>query len=112
MKLLFFDDFRLGVSDGNTVVDVVDVVKDIPHLDPQHLLVGVIQRFPQLHSGLQQAAASGQKRPLEEVRIRSPVPHPANIVTSAANNMEDATHTAPGPINATTKAARAACCWC
>src|SRR5205823_4296032 len=100
MKLLFFDDFRLGVSDGNSVVDVMDVVKDIPHLDPQQLLVGVIQRFPQLHNRLQQAAASGQKRPLEEVRIRPPVPHPANIVCMAVNYMEHGTRTEPAPINA------------
>jgi hypothetical protein len=29
MKLLFFDDFRLGVLKGDAVVDVSDTVKDI-----------------------------------------------------------------------------------
>jgi hypothetical protein len=30
MKLAFFDDFKLGVVAGDKVVDVTDVVKDIP----------------------------------------------------------------------------------
>src|ERR1700688_5054760 len=45
MKLLFFDDFRLGVLHGDSVVDVSDVVKDIPHLEPQDLISGLIERF-------------------------------------------------------------------
>ena len=34
MKILFFDDWKLGVLNGENVVDVSDVVKDIPHLGP------------------------------------------------------------------------------
>ena len=107
MRLMFFDNFRLGVLRDDLVVDVTSAVRDVPHLDPQQLLVGVIQRFPQLHNVLQQAAASGQKRPLEEVRIRPPVPHPANIVCMAVNYMEDGTRTEPAPINAFMKSASA-----
>ena len=36
MKLLYFDDFKLGVlKDGDKVVDVSAVVQDIPHTGPQ-----------------------------------------------------------------------------
>ncbi|TKW80371.1 MAG: fumarylacetoacetate hydrolase, partial [Bradyrhizobium icense] len=31
MKLVYFDDFKLGVLKGETVVDVSAEVKDIPH---------------------------------------------------------------------------------
>ena len=34
MKLLLFDDFKLGVLRGDAVVDVSDTVKDIPHTGP------------------------------------------------------------------------------
>jgi 2-keto-4-pentenoate hydratase/2-oxohepta-3-ene-1,7-dioic acid hydratase in catechol pathway len=101
MKLLFFDDFRLGVlNEQSQVVDVMDVVKDIPHLDPQQLIVGVIERFPELHGPLQQAAARGQARPADSVRIRPPLPHPTNIICMAVNYMEDGTRSEPAPINA------------
>ena len=31
MKILYFDDFKLGVLKGDKVVDVSAAVKDIPH---------------------------------------------------------------------------------
>ena len=44
MKLLFFDDFKLGVLKGDAVVDVSDVVRDIPHTGPGNLISGLIER--------------------------------------------------------------------
>jgi len=107
MKLLFFDDFRLGVLRGDSVVDVSDVVKDIPHLDPQGLMRGLIVRFDQYRGKLEQAAASGQGKPLEQVRVRPPLPRPSNIVCMAVNYMEDGTRAEPAPINAFMKSPNA-----
>src|SRR5437764_15352905 len=45
MKLLFFDDYKLGVLNGDTVVDVSNVVRDIPHVGPHDLINGLIERF-------------------------------------------------------------------
>ncbi len=45
MKLLYFDDFRLGVLKGDTVVDVSKTVKGIPHTGPHDLINGLIERF-------------------------------------------------------------------
>ena len=44
MKLAFFDDFKLGVVAGDKVVDVTDVVKDIPRLEPQDVMRAVRRR--------------------------------------------------------------------
>lgn len=103
MKLLFFDDFRLGVLHGNSVVDVSDVVKDIPNLQPQDLIRGVIERFADYRGPLEQAAARGQGKPIDQVRVRPPLPKPSNIVCMAVNYMEDGTRAEPAPINAFTK---------
>ena len=100
MRLMFFDDFRLGVLRDDLVVDVTAAVRDVPHLDPQQLMRGVIERFDQLRAPLEQAAADGQGRPLDSVRVRPPLPHPANIICMAVNYMEDGTRTEPAPINA------------
>src|SRR5262249_55423090 len=40
MKLLYFNDFRLGVLKGDTVVDVTSVVQKIPHTGPGDLMNG------------------------------------------------------------------------
>ena len=60
MKLLFFDDYKLGVVKGDRVVDVSSVVRDIPHTGPGDLINNLIARFDQYRGKLEDAAASGQ----------------------------------------------------
>ena len=47
MKLLFFDDFKLGVVKGENMVDVSDVVRASP-LGPHDLISGLIEQFDDL----------------------------------------------------------------
>src|SRR6266851_538741 len=82
MKLLFFDDFKLGVLKGDAVIDVSDAVKDIPHTGPHNLISGLIERFADYKGRLDGAAARGQGKPVNQVRIRPPLPKPYNIVTA------------------------------
>src|SRR6059058_4493358 len=101
MKILYFNDFRLGVLKGdNSVVDVTAIVQDIPHTGPGDLINGLIERFASYRSKLEQAAAQGSGVPLASVRIRPPLPKPANIDCMAVNYMEDGTRSEPAPINA------------
>ena len=100
MKLLFFDDFRLGVLAGNSVVDVSDVVRDIPHTRPHDLMSSLIERFAEYRGRLESAARSGSGVALENVRIRPPLPRPNAVVCMAVNYMEDGTRSEPAPINA------------
>ena len=107
MKLMFFDDFKLGVVKGDNVVDVSAVVKDIPHTSPNGLMVGLIERFDACRPKLEAAVAGAAGVPLKGVRIRPPLPSPANMDCMAVNYMEDGTRTEPAPINAFHKAANA-----
>jgi 2-keto-4-pentenoate hydratase/2-oxohepta-3-ene-1,7-dioic acid hydratase in catechol pathway len=100
VKLLYADDFRLSVLTGDTVVDVMDAVRDIPHLGPHDLISGLIARFAQYRGRLDEAAKRGKGTPLAQVRIRPPLPKPSNIVCMAVNYMEDGTRSEPAPINA------------
>jgi 2-keto-4-pentenoate hydratase/2-oxohepta-3-ene-1,7-dioic acid hydratase in catechol pathway len=100
VKLLLFDDFKLGVLRGDGVVDVSDVVKDIPHTGPGDLMSGLIARFPDYRKKIEEAAGRGKPVPVSGVRIRPPLPKPTNIVCMAVNYMEDGTRTEPAPINA------------
>jgi 2-keto-4-pentenoate hydratase/2-oxohepta-3-ene-1,7-dioic acid hydratase in catechol pathway len=100
MKLLFFDDFKLGVLKGDAVVDVSDVVRGIPHTGPHNLLSGLIERFADYKGRLEEAGQRGQGVAVSQVKIRPPVPKPYNIVCMAVNYMEDGTRAEPAPINA------------
>jgi len=100
MKLLFFDDFKLGVLKGEAVVDVSDVVRDIPHTGPGNLISGLIERWADYKGRLEAAASQGKGVPVSQVRIRPPLPKPTNIECMAVNYMEDGTRAEPAPINA------------
>src|SRR5579885_62205 len=98
MKLLYFDDFKLGVLTGASVVDVSAAVRDIPHVGPGDLMNGLIERWDAYKGKLEAAAASGSGVPLASVRIRPPCPGPKNIDCMAVNYMADGTRSAPATI--------------
>jgi 2-keto-4-pentenoate hydratase/2-oxohepta-3-ene-1,7-dioic acid hydratase in catechol pathway len=100
MKILFFDEFKLGVLKNDSVIDISDMVRDIPHTGPHNLISGLIERFSDYRGAIEQAAAAGPARPLAGVRIRPPLPQPVNIICMAVNYMEDGTRKEPAPINA------------
>jgi 2-keto-4-pentenoate hydratase/2-oxohepta-3-ene-1,7-dioic acid hydratase in catechol pathway len=100
MRLVFFDDFRLGVLQGDSVVDVSEAVRDIPHTGAHDVINGVIARFGEYRPRLEAAARSGAGIPVGRVRLRPPLPRPTNIVCMAVNYMEDGTRSEPAPINA------------
>ncbi len=100
MKILFFNDFKLGVVKGDRVVDVSAAVGDIPHTGPHNLISGLIERFADYRGALEKASAEGNGVPLASVRIRPPLPRAVNIDCMAVNYMEDGTRKEPAPINA------------
>jgi len=100
VKLLFFDDFRLGVLEGDAVADVSDVVRDVVATGPHDVIRTVIERFGEYRGRLEAAARRAARTPVSGVRIRPPLPRPANIVAMAVNYMEDGTRAEPAPLNA------------
>jgi len=106
MKLVYFDDFRLGVVKGDAVVDVTAAVQDIPRTGPHDLISGLVERFGQYRKRLEDAAR-GQGIALAKVRIRPPLPRPGNIDCMAVNYMEDGTLKELPPMNAFHKASSA-----
>jgi 2-keto-4-pentenoate hydratase/2-oxohepta-3-ene-1,7-dioic acid hydratase in catechol pathway len=107
MKIMYFDDFKLGIVAGannDTVVDVSAVVQSIPHTGPHDLINNLIADFDNWRAKLEAAAASGKGVPISSVRIRPPLLRPGTIDCMAVNYMEDGTREAPAPINAFNKA--------
>lgn len=98
MKICYFDDYRLGIIRDDAVVDVTDVVSDIPHIDRRGLIAGLIENFDAYRARLE--GADGAAKPLADVSLRPPLPQPRTIDCMAVNYMEDGTRDAPAPINA------------
>jgi 2-keto-4-pentenoate hydratase/2-oxohepta-3-ene-1,7-dioic acid hydratase in catechol pathway len=99
VKLLFFNDFRLGVVRGDEVIDVGAAVKQLPHVGPADLINAVIAGFEDVRGDLESAARDGEGVPLSSVRIRPPLPRPTTIACMAVNYMEDGMRDEPAPIN-------------
>jgi 2-keto-4-pentenoate hydratase/2-oxohepta-3-ene-1,7-dioic acid hydratase in catechol pathway len=99
VKLVYFDDFRLGVLAGDSVVDVSALVREVPHTGPHDLISGLIARFDAYRGRLAEAAR-GKGVALASVTLRPPLPKPGAIDCMAVNYMEDGTRSAPAPLNA------------
>ena len=76
MKLMYFNDYKLGVIKGEAVVDVSAVVQNIAHTGPHDLISGLIERFAEFRPRLEEATARGKGMPLADVKVRPPLPKP------------------------------------
>ena len=99
MKLALFDGFKLGVVVGDGVMDVSDVVADVPRLEPEDLMRALIPRFGDYKERLQHAAERGRPSPTSEVTLRPPVPRPRTIACMAVNYIEEDPAPELPPIN-------------
>ena len=59
MKILYFDDFKLGILRGTDVVDVSAVVQDVPHTGPHDLITNLIADFDNYRERLEAGTADG-----------------------------------------------------
>jgi 2-keto-4-pentenoate hydratase/2-oxohepta-3-ene-1,7-dioic acid hydratase in catechol pathway len=90
MRIVFFDEFRLGVlagAGGERVVDVTGRVGDAG-LSPQARLQALVAGWDDLAPALKEAAAGDGGVPLDSVRLRPPVPRPGQLVCMAGNYRE------------------------
>jgi 2-keto-4-pentenoate hydratase/2-oxohepta-3-ene-1,7-dioic acid hydratase in catechol pathway len=104
MKLLCFNDNRVGVLKGDSVVDITPVIRNIPHHGAGDLMNGLIASFATMRGRIDKAVAAGRGLPVAQVKILPPLPKPVNIECMAVNYMENGTRSAPAPINAFHKA--------
>ena len=96
MKLVLFDDFVPGVLSGDNVVDVSDRVSDVPHVDGQTWMSGIIARFDDYRAALEDAASAGGGVPASDVRLRAPLPEPKRMICMAGNYMESGSRSLVG----------------
>jgi 2-keto-4-pentenoate hydratase/2-oxohepta-3-ene-1,7-dioic acid hydratase in catechol pathway len=100
MKLAYFDDWRVGVIEGEGIVDVTSSLSHLPHRDRKDLMEAIIRGFEDCGPRIAAAVSTGRPLPLGDVTLRAPLPKPRQIDCMAVNYMEDGTLPAPPAINA------------
>lgn len=88
MKLVLFDDFKLGVLQEERILDASSAVKGLGYHTPQELMQMVIGQWSTLQPQIQQAIAGQSGVPLTQVRVRPPLPRPGQLVCLAGNYLE------------------------
>jgi hypothetical protein len=68
MRLLFFDDYRLGVLRDSAVIDVSGLVSDIPRAHPQDIIASVIERWSEFAPRFAEASDHASGVELASVR--------------------------------------------
>lgn len=90
MKLAFFNDYQLGVINGDRIVDVGSAVDGISYHSPQELINMLIEDFGNLRAQIESAAAEGDGVSLTDVNLRAPLPRPGQLLCLAGNYIEPA----------------------
>ncbi len=86
MRLARYDDDRLGVVEGERVLDVSAVLERLPALRwPLPLGDVLIARLEDLRPEIARLAADAPAKPLAEVRLLSPVANPSKIIAAPVN---------------------------
>jgi 2-keto-4-pentenoate hydratase/2-oxohepta-3-ene-1,7-dioic acid hydratase in catechol pathway len=89
MRIAAFDGGRLGiVAADDTVVDVTDLLERYEPLSPADHLPDLITHFAELKPELEQRNGAGGGRPLDEVKLDSPLTRPSKIVCLMGNYRE------------------------
>src|SRR5262245_32801521 len=92
MRLVFFDDYRLGVVQGDRIADATAALGDIAGVSPQDRLLTIISGWAELRPQIERVAQAAPSRPLRGARLRAPVPRPTKIVCAARNYRENGVH--------------------
>lgn len=121
MKIGFYNEFRPCILKDNGVVDIFTVVNSvsfqplggttpmgtrsvgagsrIQSLTAYQLsLEALITHFDELRSQLEELDRSGTVIPLDQVRLRAPVPRPGKVLCGQGNYMEGVRITPPRPL--------------
>ena len=88
MKLVLFNEFRLGVLRDNRVVDAMGALEGRDFRRPQDMIEDVITGWDELKPRIEDAVRGKEGVPIESVRLRPPVPRPSKIICAAVNYLE------------------------
>jgi 2-keto-4-pentenoate hydratase/2-oxohepta-3-ene-1,7-dioic acid hydratase in catechol pathway len=89
MRIATFDDQRMGVvANDDTMVEITDLLQQYDPLGPEDLLPDLINHWGDLKAELENRAAAGGGKPLDQVKLQSPVVRPTKIICLIGNYRE------------------------
>lgn len=94
MKFVVFDEWRVGLLDGEGIREVSRVIPE-PWRGSRRAMNWVVENFDGMRPELERLAAEGDPIPPAGVRLRPPVPVPMQLLAAPANNAAHAREMTP-----------------
>ncbi len=91
MKLCIFNDYRVGVVDGDSLRDVTAAVPGHQGRASSFFWVEMCRDFEQIRPTLADAAKTAPGLPLDQVKLHAPVLNPPKIIAAASNYSDHVT---------------------
>ena len=88
MKLALYDDYQLGVINGDRIVNAMSAVEGMSFRRPQDMMEEVIINWSEMRPRIESAVDGQEGVPLDSVRLRAPVPRPPKLICAAVNYLE------------------------
>ncbi|MCZ6633987.1 MAG: fumarylacetoacetate hydrolase family protein [bacterium] len=88
MKLVLYNNFQLGVLQGDAVVDAGDSVADLGHHNAQEMMQMIIRDWDTMQSKIEGAIIGGNRTALDSVTLQPPLPRPGQLMCAAVNYLE------------------------
>jgi 2-keto-4-pentenoate hydratase/2-oxohepta-3-ene-1,7-dioic acid hydratase in catechol pathway len=88
MKLVLYDDYRLGVIQDSRVVDVMDAFAGMQFRRPQEMMEELITNWNEVKPKIDGVIRGKEGVPLDGVRLRAPLPRPSKLICAAVNYLE------------------------
>jgi 2-keto-4-pentenoate hydratase/2-oxohepta-3-ene-1,7-dioic acid hydratase in catechol pathway len=85
MRIAVFDEYRIGVVGDDGVHDVTAALPGWRAELAPYLVNDFIARFAELRPAVEQLARDTPPRPLDQVRLRPPVPRPTHVFAAPVN---------------------------
>ena len=88
MRLVVWDDFRLGVLEDDGIHDITDLVDDmaeVPAWATPYRMNQLIARWDELHDRVEERRGNSPAVPVESVTLRAPSPRPRNFLAAPLN---------------------------
>ena len=88
MKLALYDDYQLGVINGDRIVNAMSAIEGMSFRRPQDMMEEVIINWSEMRPRIESAVDGQGGVPLDSVRLRAPVPRPPKLICAAVNYLE------------------------
>jgi 2-keto-4-pentenoate hydratase/2-oxohepta-3-ene-1,7-dioic acid hydratase in catechol pathway len=88
MKILRFNDDRVGVLEGEAVIDISDLVSHREYRGPQGVMEELIANFASYRPRIEAKMAAGSGRPLASVKLLAPLARPSRVLAAFVNYLD------------------------